>query len=105
MTQKERIKDIMGYVRDLINDMKEGYEVFGYQAVIKYKDGTVKYINDIDGYEGVSLNCSKITYVLCDNPDDSIDSNGVSFIRDFCITSIPTEEEQEMWNQYVLSNL
>lgn len=101
MNKRERIKDIMGYVKELINDIKEGYDVYGFQAIIKYKNGSVKYINENEGYKEVSLDCSKVEYILYETPDDSIDSNGKSYLRDICYGNIPNDHTQEIWNRYI----
>ncbi len=101
MAKRDRIKDIMDYVREMIENIKDGEEMDGWQAIIKYKDGTVKHINEIEGYKHASLNVNKIDYVVWENPEDSIDSNGKSFIRDICHGEMPNDYTQEIWNRYI----
>lgn len=105
MKRIDKIKDMLGYVRELIENIQESYDITGYQAIIKYKNGTIRYISENEEIEKICLNSQKINYIVYETPDDNIDTNGKSFINDFCYGNIPTEETQETWNRYIISNL
>lgn len=104
MKKIDRIKDMLGYVRELVENIKEGYNMSGYQAIIKYKNGVICYISENENIEKICLNSQKISYIVYETPDDNTDTNGKSFINDFCFGNIPTNETQELWNRYIISN-
>lgn len=103
MSKRDSLKNIKGYIVDMIDTIKAGEEMDGYSAIIKYKDGKIKYISenyDIDA----SLNLSKIAYMVYENPDDSIDSEGKS-IADFGVPGSYNQTAIDLWNCYVNSML
>ena len=106
MTKLDRLKNIKGYVSDLIYNIKIGNEMDGYQAIIKYKDGTIKYISENEDIENVSLNLSKIDYIVYDDPDTSRDSEG-KCLDDLYISGtkpIP-QTALDTWQAYINTKL
>lgn len=106
MTKIERIKDMIGYIREHIENVDLGYDMDDNSYIIKYKDGTYKYINGAEIDEGISLNARKIDYIVGTCGDDSWDTERKSWYRDFADNGKNIEPETvDAWNEYVNSRL
>ena len=101
MTKLERIKDMLGYIKNHIENCELGYDMDDDSYIIKYKDGSIKYINGYDMDEGISLNARKIDYIVGNCASDGWDSEGKSWLRNFTDGKNFTEESVDAWNEYV----
>lgn len=105
MTKAERIKDMIGYIKQHLENMELGYDVDEDSYIIKYKDGTIKYITGYDVDEGISLNTRKIDYITGTCACDSWDTEGKSWFRDYTDGHNFTSESVDAWNEYVNTKL
>lgn len=102
MTKRERIADMVGYVRQHIENAGYGYDIADDSFIIKYKDGTIAYIYGHDIPDKLCLNISKISYIVKNDGDDGWDSEGKSWIRDFVKNGDFTDNSfLDDWNEYV----
>lgn len=113
MTKRERIKDMIGYIDEFLENLEAGYDVLDNSFIIKYKDGTIKYIS-CDDDNKFSRNISKIDYIVGRTPDNEWDTEGKSWLRDFVkfdifgkkpIGSYDLQESLDRWTEYVESKL
>lgn len=102
MTKRERIKDMLGYVKEHIENVQYGYDgMEDYSYIIKYKDGEIVYITGYDIPGKFCRNVSKIEYIVASDPEDSYDSNGKSWLNDFVVNDGYTDWSLEAWDGYV----
>lgn len=102
MTKRERIKDLFGYVKEHIENANEGYDgTEDFSFIIKYKNGEIVYITGYDIPNKFCRNISKIDYIVASDPEDSFDSNGKSWQKDFVVNDEYTIESLDAWNEYV----
>ena len=101
MTKAERIKDMIGYIRQHIENCEWGYDMDDDSYIIKYKDGSFKYINGYEIDEVISLNVRKIEYIVATCASDSWDTENKSWLRDFTDGKNFEPETVDAWNEYV----
>lgn len=107
---RKAIKDLMDYVKEFIENIEMGNDMSDFSFIIKYKNGTIVYVN-IDTYnDKFSRNINNIEYIVAIDPCDSWDSNGKSWYRDFCHNTIDYDYDtmdkiNNDWNEYINSML
>lgn len=101
MTKRERIRDMLGYVDQHIENAKYGYDVADNSFIIKYKCGEILYVYGYDIPDKFCRNISKIDYIVANDSDDGYDSEGKSWLKDFVTNYEYTDESVTLWNEYV----
>lgn len=101
MTKRERIKDMLAYVEEHIENANEGYDVDDTSFIIKYKSGELVFITGYDIPNKFSRDVSKIDYIVANCGDDSWDSENRTWLRDFVVNGEYTNESLDAWNEYV----
>lgn len=100
------VKDLVGCVRNWKENIEEhGYDMSEYSAHIRYKDGTVNSWYGSNN-EKISLNARNIKYIVLFDSDDSYDSEGKSWSKDFVKDNDYADTTSvDKWNEYVNNNL
>ena len=112
MTKRDKIKDMVERIREHIENAEGEYDVTDQHFIIKYRDGQVVYIDEYDIPNRLCLNISKISYIAANFPDDSWDTEGKSWFKDFAhghfeqfkgLVFDPSEnpDSLEQWDKYV----
>lgn len=83
MTKRERIKDMLSYIREHIENARDEMDVTDQHFIIKYRDGQIAYIDEYEIPQKLCLNASKIDYAVMNYADDSFDTEGKSWFKDF----------------------
>lgn len=102
MTRFQLIKEGIDYIEQHLENIENGYDATDYSFVIKYKDGTIKYINEYDVDDGINLNPYKIAYMVIQDPADAWDTEGKMWSRDFAGDLDDLDGDSvDAWNEYV----
>lgn len=100
MTKRERIKNMMEYIDEFLDNFFNGFDVSDESFIIKYKDGTIAWIS-MDDETKFSKNISRIDYIIGRNGDDEWDSENKSWYKDFAQGNPENLESCNLWNDYV----
>lgn len=92
---------VLASIKDHIENAKHGCDMSDFAFGIRYKDGSTLYVTGNDLPEKhICVDRKKIEYCYENNPEDSMDSLGRTWIKDFGGLNDNFGETLEAWDNY-----